>query len=156
MTQHTVRAAAERLGVGYSTLKRWVLSGRVRTTQTAGGHHRISEAEIERLLAHREPDTARTSRPRMDEDAIADLSARNRLHGYIEEVRVDGLLAQIRIRVGDQSITAVVTSDAVRALKFKRGDDAIAIVKSTEVMVARPRASADATKAAAHRTRRRA
>ena len=92
----------------------------------------------------------------MDEDAIADLSARNRLHGYIEEVRVDGLLAQIRIRVGDQSITAVVTSDAVRALKFKRGDDAIAIVKSTEVMVARPRASADATKAAAHRTRRRA
>ncbi len=144
MTQFTVRAAAERLGVGYSTLKRWVLSGRVRTTQTAGGHHRIAESEIDRLLARRAPDApAATRAPRADDDAIADLSARNRLHGYIEEVRVDGLLAQIRMRVGDQTITAVVTSDAVRALKFKRGDDAIAIVKSTEVMVARARPAAE-------------
>lgn len=142
MTQFTVRAAAERLGVGYSTLKRWVLSGRVRTTQTAGGHHRIAEAEIDRLLARRAPETQPGVRSRTDDESIADLSARNRLHGYIEEVRVDGLLAQIRMRVGDQTITAVVTSDAVRALKFKRGDDAIAIVKSTEVMVARPRLAA--------------
>jgi molybdopterin-binding protein len=66
------------------------------------------------------------------------LSARNRLHGYIEEVRVDGLLAQIRLRVGDQSLTAVVTADAVQALELKRGDDALAIIKSTEVMIARP------------------
>ena len=139
MTRLTVRAAAERLGVGYSTLKRWVLSGRVRTTQTAGGHHRIAETEIERLLARRAPSTAASPAVR-DAEEIADLSARNRLHGYIEEVRVDGLLAQVRLRVGDQSLTAVVTSDAVRALDFKRGDDALAIIKSTEVMVARPRA----------------
>ena len=158
MTQFTVRAAAERLGVGYSTLKRWVLSGRVRTTQTAGGHHRIAESEIDRLLARRAPDApAATRAPRADDDAIADLSARNRLHGYIEEVRVDGLLAQIRMRVGDQTITAVVTSDAVRALKFKRGDDAIAIVKSTEVMVARSRPAAEsaANARAARQTPRR-
>lgn len=154
MTQLTVRAAAERLGVGYSTLKRWVLSGRVRTTQTAGGHHRIAESEIDRLLSRRAPEGAAPMRPRGDDDAIADLSARNRLHGYIEEVRVDGLLAQIRMRVGDQTITAVVTSDAVRALKFKRGDDAIAIVKSTEVMVARSRAASDALKAATKAPRR--
>lgn len=154
MTQLTVRAAAERLGVGYSTLKRWVLSGRVRTTQTAGGHHRIAEAEIDRLLARHAPDTAAPSRPRVDDESVADLSARNRLHGYIEEVRVDGLLAQIRMRVGDQTITAVVTSDAVRALKFKRGDDAIAIVKSTEVMVARSRAASDALKTATKAPRR--
>lgn len=154
MTQLTVRAAAARLGVGYSTLKRWVLSGRVRTTQTAGGHHRIAESEIDRLMSRRAPDAAAPARPRVDDESIADLSARNRLHGYIEEVRVDGLLAQIRMRVGDQTITAVVTSDAVRALKFKRGDDAIAIVKSTEVMVARPRAASEALKAAAKVTRR--
>ena len=140
MTQHTVRAAAERLGVGYSTLKRWVLSGRVRTTQTAGGHHRIADAEIDRLLTRRDPAGPTARRPAGD-DEIADLSARNRLHGYIEEVRVDGLLAQLRIRVGDQFLTAVITSDAIRALKFKRGDDAVAIIKSTEVMVARPKAS---------------
>ena len=68
----------------------------------------------------------------------AALSARNRLHGFIEEVRVDGLLAQVRLRVGDQSLTAVITADAVRALKLRRGDDAMAIVKSTEVMIATP------------------
>ena len=45
-------------------------------------------------------------------------------------------LAQVRLRVGDQSLTAVITADAVRALKLRRGDDAIAIIKSTEVMVA--------------------
>lgn len=51
---------------------------------------------------------------------------------------MDGLLAQVQLRVGDQRLTAVVTADAVRALKLRRGEDAIAIVKSTEVMIARP------------------
>lgn len=155
MTQLTVRAAAERLGVGYSTLKRWVLSGRVRTTQTAGGHHRIAESELDRLLTRRAPD-APAARQQTAVEGIADLSARNRLHGYIEEVRVDGLLAQIRLRVGDQTLTAVVTADAVRALKFKRGDDAIAVVKSTEVMVARPLLAATAARASAGPSRRKA
>ena len=52
----TVREAAERLGVGYSTFKRWVHAGQVRTTRTAGGHHRVSEAETERLAALQRPD----------------------------------------------------------------------------------------------------
>jgi molybdopterin-binding protein len=51
---------------------------------------------------------------------------------------VDGLLAQVQLRLGDQRLTAVITADAVRALKVRRGDDAIAIVKSTEVMIALP------------------
>jgi molybdopterin-binding protein len=132
----TPRAAAARLGVGYSTLKRWVQSGRVRTTRTAGGHHRVSDAEIDRLLTH--SDTAPAPRVAQGSETIGELSARNRLHGFIEEVRVDGLLAQVRMRVGDQSLTAVITADAVSALKLRRGQDAIAIVKSTEVMIARP------------------
>jgi molybdopterin-binding protein len=131
-----VRAAADRLGVGYSTLKRWVHTGHVRTTQTEGGHHRISEAEIDRLLARKHHEGRRRPRPLEGEAPLAGLSARNRLRGFIEEVRIDGLLAQVRLRVGDQSLTAVVTADAVRALKFRRGDDAIAIIKSTEVMIA--------------------
>lgn len=134
MTRHTVRTAADRLGIGYSTLKRWILSGRVRTTRTDGGHHRIAESEVERLLARRGPVGPTRPRPPADE-ALGALSARNRLHGYIEEVRVDGLLAQVRMRVGDQSLTAVITADAVRALGLRRGDDAVAIVKSTEVMI---------------------
>ena len=133
----TVRAAAERLGVAYSTLKRWVHTGRVRTTRTEGGHHRIAESEIDRLLARQQPESRpRVSSPDADE-SLGGLSARNRLHGFIEEVRVDGLLAQVRLRVGDQPLTAVITADAVRALKLRRGEDAIAIVKSTEVMIAR-------------------
>ena len=96
----TVRAAATQLGVGYSTFKRWVHSGHVRTTRTEGGHHRVSESEIERLLARQQPQ-ARRRRPAADaEEALSELSARNRLPGFVEEVRIDGLLAQVRLRVG--------------------------------------------------------
>ena len=134
----TPRAAAERLGVGYSTLKRWVRSGKVRTTRTEGGHHRVAEAEIDRLLARQQAPSRRRPADRTDDESLAGLSARNRLRGFIDEVRVDGLLAQVRLRVGDQALTAVITADAVRALKLRRGEDAIAIIKSTEVMIARP------------------
>src|SRR6185312_5517540 len=137
MSLLTVRAAAGRLGVGYSTLKRWVHTGRVRTTRTEGGHHRVAEAEIDRLTARQQPDSRARPRPEDDGESLAGLSARNRLHGFVDEVRIDGLLAQVRLRVGDQSLTAVVTADAIRALKLRRGDDALAIIKSTEVMIAR-------------------
>jgi molybdopterin-binding protein len=134
----TVRAAAERLGVGYSTLKRWVHAGRVRTSRTEGGHHRVSEAEIDRLLARQQPNARRRAARAGADEALGGLSARNRLRGYVDEVRVDGLLAQVRLRIGDQSLTAVITADAVRAMKLRRGDDALAIIKSTEVMIAKP------------------
>lgn len=132
----TVRAAAERLGVGYSTLKRWILTGRVRTTRTEGGHHRVSDAEIDRLTARHAPNSRSRTRATDADEALGELSARNRLRGFVDEVRTDGLLAQVRLRVGGQSITAIITADAARALKLKRGDDALAIVKSTEVMIA--------------------
>ena len=138
MTLLTVRAAAKELGVGYSTLKRWVRTGHVRTTRTQGGHHRISDAEISRLTAQQTPQgRKRTVQAAVDQPLEA-LSARNRLAGFVEEVRVDGLLAQIRLKVsGTFSITAVITADAARTFKLRRGDDALAIVKSTEVMIAR-------------------
>jgi molybdopterin-binding protein len=65
------------------------------------------------------------------------ISGRNQLRGYVDEIRVEGLLAQVRLRIGDQTLTAVITRDAVDELKLRRGDDALAIVKSTEVMIAR-------------------
>jgi molybdopterin-binding protein len=137
MALHTVRTAAERLGVAYSTLKRWVHTGHVRTTRTKGGHHRISDNEIDRLLARQQPQSRRRRAVDDADESLEGLSARNRLHGFIDEVRIDGLLAQVRLRVGGQSLTAVITADAVRALKLRRGDDALAIIKSTEVMIAR-------------------
>src|SRR5262245_59874771 len=132
----TVRAAAERMGIGYSTLKQWIHQGKIRTTKTAGGHHRLSEAEVERVLA---PQTSpsRKSRAAAAPGLIVSLSGRNRLRGFVEEVRTDGLLGQIRLRIGDQALTAVITSDAIQELKLRRGDDAVAILKSTEVMIAR-------------------
>src|SRR5829696_4052948 len=108
----TVRTAAERLGVGYSTIKRWVHGGHVRTTRTEGGHHRVSENELDRLAAHQHPEGPPHPRAVADEELLAGLSARNRLRGFVEEVRVDGLLAQIRLRVGEQTLTAVITADA--------------------------------------------
>src|SRR5215204_5843125 len=143
MALMTVRSAAEKLGVGYSTMKRWIGDGRVRTSLTEGGHHRIADAEIDRLTANTQPAAkVRATRPADPDDTLAGLSARNRLAGFVDEVRIDGLLAQVRLRVGNQTLTAVITADAVRALKLRRGDDAVAIVKSTEVMIAKAHVSA--------------
>jgi molybdopterin-binding protein len=94
----------------------------------------VTEAEIDRLTARQEPASPPRRRP-YDDESLAGLSARNRLHGFIDEVRIDGLLAQVRLRVGGQSLTAVITADAVKSLKLRRGDDAIAVIKSTEVMI---------------------
>ena len=60
----TVRTAAQRLGVSYSTFKQWIYKGSVRTVRTNGGHHRIADAEIDRLMAAqgRLPATPRPAR----------------------------------------------------------------------------------------------
>jgi molybdopterin-binding protein len=136
----TVRATAEALGVSYSTLKQWIFKGTLRTVRTGGGHHRIPQSEVDRLSAANAPaavarrPTARTRR--RSSAVLVALSGRNQLRGVVEEVRVDGLLAQVRIRIGEQSLTAVITRDAVEALKLKRGQPALAVIKATEVMVA--------------------
>jgi molybdopterin-binding protein len=174
-TLFTVRTAADRLGVGYSTLKQWIYDGAVRTVRTRGGHHRLTELEVQRLLlagsaspgpgkspaAAGKPAPSDRRRARRHTQASSDtaasgttglassttrdpgasvlISGRNQLRGVVEEVRGDGLLAQVRLRIGDQRLTAIITQDAVAELKLKRGDEALAIIKSTEVMIARER-----------------
>ncbi|MBU22506.1 MAG: helix-turn-helix transcriptional regulator [Vicinamibacterales bacterium] len=132
----TVRQAAAMLGVSYSTLKQWIFKGSVRTTRTEGGHHRITETEVERLLARQGRLPSARVRSVPDGGAIVAISGRNQLRGIIDEVRMEGLLAQVRLRIGDQTLTAVITRDAVSALKLRRGNPAMAIIKSTEVMIA--------------------
>jgi molybdopterin-binding protein len=124
--------------VSYSTVKHWIYSGAIRSAPTAGGHHRIPAAEVERLLARggRLPAAARRSGARA-RGAIASISGRNQLRAVVDEVRVEGLLAQVRLRIGDQFLTAVITRDAVDELRLRRGEPALAIIKSTEVMLAR-------------------
>ena len=148
----TVRAAADRLGIAYSTLKQWIYDGAVRTTTTRGGHHRIAQSEVDSILISQTgAPAARTLRrgvedkappraaPSKAEGVLVALSGRNQLRGIVEEVRGDGLLSQVRLRIGDQHLTAVITRDAVNELKLKRGDEAVAIIKSTEVMIGRMR-----------------
>jgi len=149
----TVRAAAERLGVAYSTLKQWIYDGTVRTVRTRGGHHRLSELEVQRLLLSGDAGPApRAARTRTKaggakaravaagaKGSLVVISARNQLRGVVEEVRGDGLLVQVRLRIGDQRLTAVITRDAVAELKLRRGDEAVAVIKSTEVMIGRSR-----------------
>ena len=136
MTTLTVRQAAERLGIAYSTLKHWIYRGTVRTTRTAGGHHRIAEAEVERLLARTDRPLPRP-RGATGGGVLVRISGRNRLQGIVDEVRREGLVAQVRLRIGDQRLTAVITRDALDELGLKRGDEATALIKATEVMIAK-------------------
>ncbi len=140
----SVREAADRLGVSYSAFKQWIYKGSVRTVRTGGGHHRVPLSEVDRLLAQpvgpagaapgprTKPEPARSPR-----GVLVALSGRNQLRGIVDEVRHDGLLAQVRLRIGDQRLTAVITRDALTELGLKRGDEALAIIKSTEVMIGR-------------------
>jgi molybdopterin-binding protein len=136
----TPRQAAARLGVSYSTIKHWIYLGTLRTRSTAGGHHRVPQSEVDRLLAASGRELA--SPQAEHSGAIVALSGRNQLRGVVEEVRSDGLLSQIRLRIGNQTLTAVITRDAVDELKLRRGDEALAVIKSTEVMIGRAAAPA--------------
>lgn len=123
--------AAELAGVSYPTLKQWIYKGKIKSVKTAGGHHRIPRGEIERLGG---VDKRKAKRKPVGLEAI---SGRNKLHGKITEIRYDGLLAQISIEIGDQTITSIITSDAARDLGLKKGVSVYALVKATEVMVIR-------------------
>lgn len=65
------------------------------------------------------------------------VSARNRLPGTVVRVKLGGVMAQVTIRVGRQLMDAVITRDSAEELGLKKGDRVSAIVKSTEVMVAK-------------------
>jgi molybdopterin-binding protein len=123
--------AAQLVGVSYPTLKQWIYNGKIKSVKTAGGHHRIPKSEVERLVGS---DKRKTKRKPVGLDAI---SGRNKLFGKIIEMRYDGLLAQVSIEIGDQTITSIITSDAARDLNLKKGVSVYALVKATEVMVIR-------------------
>jgi molybdopterin-binding protein len=127
------REAAIRLGISYPTLKQWIYSGKMRTVKTPGGHHRIPEQELERFIPKAEikagPEGRRNFRR---------ISGRNQLLGRVLEVKVEGLLAQVRLSIGGQVITSIITADAAAEMGLKKGDTAAALIKSTEVMIVRP------------------
>ena len=64
-----------------------------------------------------------------------DISARNQLRGTVMSVAVDGIMAEVRLRIGEQELISIITRGAAERLRLRVGDEAIAVIKSTEVMI---------------------
>ena len=126
------RDAAVQLQISYPTIKQWIYHRKLKAVQTPGGHYRIPQSEIDRLLY-------RTRGRNQDERRVTyqRISGRNQLVGRIVDVRVSGLVAQVTLSVGGQLITSLITSGAVREMKLKKGQTAAALIKATEVMIIR-------------------
>ena len=128
----TPREAAQELGVSYATVKQWILTGRLKTAKTPGGHHRITRAALKPLLKPgKQPETAQSR------DRFRVVSGRNQLVGKVVDVKVSGFLARVVLQIGDQRITSIITAEAVREMQLRRGETAAALMKATEVMIVR-------------------
>jgi molybdopterin-binding protein len=128
----TPREAARMIGISYPTIKQWILNGKLKTIQTPGGHHRITEASLKPFIAKDKAKPPAESRERYRR-----VSGRNQLIGKVVSVRIEGLLAEVVVSVGDAYITSIITASAVRELKLKKGETAVALIKSTDVMIER-------------------
>ena len=126
------RDAAVQLQISYPTIKQWIYRRKLRSVKTPGGHYRIPQTEIDRLLyrtrGHNEGERRVTYKR---------ISGRNQLVGRIVDVRVSGLVGQVTLSVGGQLITSLITSGAVREMQLKKGQTAAALIKATEVMIIR-------------------
>ncbi|MEO6805595.1 MAG: helix-turn-helix transcriptional regulator [Edaphobacter sp.] len=128
----TAREAARLLGVSYATVKQWILNGKLKTVQTPGGHHRVSESALQPFLQKDTMKPAGESRRRFRR-----VSGRNQLAGKVVGLRVEGLLAEVVLAVGDARVTSIITANAARELQLKKGDTVAALIKSTDVMIER-------------------
>ena len=131
--------AAGQLGISTPTLKQWIYRRQIRSIKTPGGHHRIPQEEVDRLLFGRPRKSARRRTPpysKRTEDPLAfRVSGRNRLVGRVVGVEQEGLLAMITLDVGGQQVTSIITRDACRDLGLRVGQVAAALIKATEVMI---------------------
>src|ERR1700722_8482185 len=121
------REAAQVLGISYPTLKQWIYKKKVQTIKTAGGHHRIPEAEIDKFL-YKASEGREVKEKRGN---FRKVSGRNQLVGRVTDVKVSGLMAQVTLSIGGQHITSIITADAVREMRLKKGQAAAALIKST-------------------------
>ncbi|HEY0796286.1 MAG TPA: helix-turn-helix transcriptional regulator [Acidisarcina sp.] len=127
----TPREAAIRLGISYPTIKQWLYRGKLKAVKTPGGHYRIAESELDSLLHKAQgPESPKRQKLRT-------VSGRNQLIGRIVDVKIDGLIAQVKLSIGGQIITSIITSEACRELGLAVGETAAALIKSTEVMIIR-------------------
>ena len=120
---YSASEAARALGISLDTLRRWDRSGRIRTQRDRANRRVVPLAEIERLRG---------------DAADQRLSARNRFRGVVQDVKVEGLVAQVEIEITERArVVAVITRDSVEELRLAPGVGATAVVKATSVMVER-------------------
>jgi molybdopterin-binding protein len=113
--------AAAALGISVDTLRRWDKAGRINVERDARNRRFVRAAEIDRLRGDGEG---------------AHISARNRFHAIVTDVKTDGLMAQVEMVVSEPvRLVSIVTRDAVDELGLKKGMSATAIVKSTNVII---------------------
>jgi len=133
MKLYTPRDAAQVLGISYPTLKQWIYKRKIRTMKTAGGHHRVPEKEIDRFL-YRATERNTVAERRTN---FRRISGRNQLVGRVTDIKVSGIMAQVSVSIGGQHITSIITADAVREMRLRKGETVAALIKSTEVMIIR-------------------
>jgi molybdopterin-binding protein len=121
--QYTIGEAARALGVSIDTVRRWDREGKIETTRDRGNRRVIAAAEIDRIRGS---------------EGDATLSARNRFHGIVRDVKMDGLLVQVEIDVNEPvRVVSIITRDSFEELGLRPGKPATAVVKSTSVMIQR-------------------
>src|SRR5579859_3380188 len=109
------REAARILGISYPTLKQWIYRGKITTVKTPGGHHRVPESEIDRMI----PRKLLRGDLGVRRGNFRKISGRNQLVGRVLAVKYSGLLAQVTMAIGEQHITALITADAAKEMRLK-------------------------------------
>jgi molybdopterin-binding protein len=127
-----LRDAALQLGISFPTIKQWIYKKKLRSIRTVGGHHRIPQSELDRLLYRTRGKTEQERKL-----VIRRVSGRNQLVGRIDAVRISGLMAEVKISIGGQQITSIITASSAREMQLKAGQTAAALIKATEVMILR-------------------
>ena len=127
-----LREAALELRVSFPTIKQWIYKRKIRSIKTAGGHHGIPQSEVDRLLFRTRGKTGLERNI-----VIRRVSGRNQLVGRIDGVRISGLMAEVKISIGGQQITSIITASSAREMNLKPGQTAAALIKATEVIILR-------------------
>jgi len=125
MSEYSVGEAAELIGVGADSIRRWADQGRLSTGRTDGNHRIIDGADLARLAVELAED------PESDEH----MSARNRFEGLVTKVTTDLVMAQVELLCGRNRIVALISAEAVRDLGLEPGVRAVATIKATNVII---------------------
>ncbi len=132
VTRLRVGQAAEMLGVSVETLRRWEAEGRLRMERSEGGQRLVEIDEVSRLLDERRK--ASIDRP------IVAQSARNRFAGIVTRIEADRVAAVVEIIAGPHRLVSLMTAEAVEEMGLRVGDEAVGVVKATNVIVEIPTA----------------